>query len=242
MLRILFENKNAIAVIKGAGILSQSGTDGRDEVNMLSLVSEHIGSQAGLIHRLDRPTSGIMVFSKNKSTEATLFAAVSNKEKCIKEYFAVVSGVPEKDEGELRDHLFKDAKAGKSFAVSTPRKGAKEAYLTYTLLGTAEGEQGTLSLLKIRLGTGRTHQIRAQFSSRGMPVAGDGKYGSRERIRGEISDIGVSPKDMIALHACRLSLDAGKVAKFDVCSFPDENYYPFSLFSGIFDSLKDKKR
>ena len=238
MLKILFENKNAIVCVKPAGVLSQSAADGKDEINMLRILSEHIGAEPQLIHRLDRCTGGIMLFSKNPKASGKLSDAVADKDRCIKEYLAVVSGEPESPQGELRDYLFKDARAGKSFAVSTPRKGAKEAHLTYKLLGTAIGEQGKLSLIRIRLGTGRTHQIRVQFSSRGMPVAGDGKYGSRERIRGTSNAFGVSPKDMIALHAFRLSLNCEGLAKFDVRDLPDKSYYPFSLFSHILEQEK----
>ncbi len=231
-MKILFENKNVIVCVKPHGVLSQSGADGAVGEDMLSAVSSYIGKDAGLLHRLDRPTGGIMVFSKNKSTEGRLSSAISDKSICIKEYLAVVSGKPIEDNGEMRDFLFKDARAGKSFVVSAPRKGAKEALLSYELLGSAKGEQGALSLVRIRLGTGRTHQIRAQFSSRGMPIAGDGKYGSRERMRGEMKD-GISPKDAIALYAFRLSLDL-KEAKFDVFDLPDTDIYPFSLFSELF--------
>lgn len=230
MLKVLYENKNAIACVKPHGVLSQSGAEGAEEPNMLGLVSEHIGTEAGLIHRLDRPTGGIMVFSKNKNTEGVLSSAVSDKERCVKEYLAVVSGTPSEAEGEMRDLLFKDQRAGKSFVVSSHRRGAKEAMLSYKLLGSRVGEHGELSLVKIRLGTGRTHQIRVQFASRNMPVAGDGKYGSRERMRGESA--GASPKDMIALYAYHLSLDCG-AAKFDLFDIPDEKIYPFSLFSDI---------
>ena len=228
MLKILYENKDIIVCEKPHGVLSQSGAEGGDETDMLKEVSLYIGGEAGLLHRLDRPTGGIMAFSKSKRTEGALSAALSDKEKCIKEYFAVVSGVPSEKCGELRDFLYKDARAGKSFVVDGARKGAKEALLSYELLDTAEGECGALSLLRIRLFTGRTHQIRVQLSSRKMPVAGDGKYGSRERIRGEYD--GISPKNIIALYACRLSL-CHPAATFDVCSFPNENLYPFSLFS-----------
>lgn len=231
MLKILYENKNVVVVLKPHGVLSQSGANEKNEVNMLDEVSSYIGEKAGLLHRLDRPTGGIMVFSKNKSTEGRLGAAISDKSVCIKEYLAVVSGRPDEDEGEMRDLLFKDTRAGKSFVVFTPRKGAKEALLSYKVLGSAIGEQGELSLLRIKLGTGRTHQIRAQFSSRHMPVVGDGKYGSRERIRGDLEN-GISPKDAIALYAFRLALDT-KEAKFDVSHLPNEKIYPFSLFSSI---------
>ena len=235
MLEILYENKNVVVVVKPHGVLSQSGADGKNEENMLSIVSAYLGYEAGLLHRLDRPTGGIMVFSKNKNAEGHLSAALSDKGVCTKEYLAVVSGRPDIDEGEMRDLLFKDAKAGKSFVVSSPRKGAKEALLYYTVLGSAIGEQGELSLVRIKLGTGRTHQIRAQFSSRQMPIAGDGKYGSRERIRGEF-DNGVSPKDAIALYAFRLALDT-REAKFDVLHLPCEKNYPFSLFSSLLNDV-----
>ncbi len=235
MFKILYENKNVVAVLKPHGVLSQSGADSSGEENMLQLVSEHIGAEAGLLHRLDRPTGGIMVFSKNKSAEGRLFAAIADKDICTKEYLAVVSGRPDEDEGEMRDLLFKDARAGKSFVVSTPRRGAKEALLYYKVLGSAVGEQGELSLVRIRLGTGRTHQIRAQLSSRQMPIAGDGKYGSRERIRGDFEN-GLSAKDAIALYAFRLAMDT-RDAKFDILYPPSEKIYPFSLFSSLLNDI-----
>ncbi len=231
MLDILYENKNVIVALKPHGVLSQSGADGADGKNILDEISSYIGGTAGLLHRLDRPTGGIMVFSKNKSSEGRLSAAISDKCVCIKEYLAVVSGRPNENEGEMRDLLFKDARAGKCFVIDTPRKGAKEALLSYKLLGSAMGEKGELSLVRIKLGTGRTHQIRAQFSSRKMPIVGDGKYGSRERIRGKLEN-GISPKDAIALYSFHLVLDT-KDAKFDILHLPSEEIYPFSLFSSL---------
>ena len=235
MLKVLYENENALVCVKPHGVLSQSGAEGADGEDMLNIVSGQIGRQAGLIHRLDRPTGGVMVFSKNKKTEGVLSAAVSDKKSCVKEYLAVVSGVPEVERGEMRDYLYRDARAGKSFVISSPRKGAKEAVLSYELLESAAGEEGPLSLVKIRLETGRTHQIRAQFSCRKMPVAGDGKYGSRERIRCP-KETTVSPKDMIALFAYRLSVNCS-AAKFDVLELPDKDIYPFSVFAAALDNL-----
>lgn len=236
MLKILYENKNAIVCVKPHGVLSQSGAAGDEGQDMLNILSGQLGCQVGLLHRLDRPTGGIMVFSKNKKNEGALSAAIADKNSSVKEYLAVVSGIPESRVGEMRDFLFKDARAGKSFVISSPRKGAKEAVLSYELLESTEGEEGPLSLVKIRLGTGRTHQIRAQFSHRKMPVAGDGKYGSRERIRCQ-KETAVSPKDMIALFAYHLSVDCG-AAKFDVLELPDKDIYPFSLFADAMDILQ----
>ncbi len=231
MTEILFENKNVIACVKPHGVLSQNEKNGVGDITMLSLVSEHIGSEADLVHRLDRPTGGIMIFSKNKKASGQLSQCLADKTKCIKEYLAVVSGAPKEEKGEFRDFLFKDAKKGKSFVVDSARKGAKEAVLSYEVLASAEGEHGRLSLIKIRLGTGRTHQIRVQFSSRGMPVVGDGKYGSRERMRGEPNDFGISPKDMIALYSYRLLISESGVAELDIRHLPSADYYPFSLFN-----------
>ena len=201
---------------------------------MLSLVSEYLGnkgSEVSLIHRLDRGTAGIMLFSKRKATAGKLSEIMSDKERCVKEYLAVISGVPSETEGEMCDYLFKDARAGKSFVLSSARKGAKYAQLSYSVIGTAEGEKGPLSLVCIRLFTGRTHQIRVQFSSRGMPIVGDGKYGSRERVRGA-DDEGTfaSPKEAFALFAYHLSIRDDKVASFDITEVPNGDIYPFSLF------------
>jgi 23S rRNA pseudouridine1911/1915/1917 synthase len=91
-----------------------------------------------------------------------------------------VEGAPSPIEGKLCDLLFKDARQGKSFVVETPRKGAKEARLTYRVEETLAVSDGTLSRVRIALDTGRSHQIRVQFSTRGFPLVGDHKYGSRD--------------------------------------------------------------
>ncbi len=243
MLDILFENENAVAAVKPGGVLSQGAADSRGDTDMLTLVSEYIKKPAYLINRLDRCTGGIILFAKSSEAAGKLTAFASDKDKCIKEYLAVVSGSPEDNEGELRDFLYKDARALKSFVVGKERKGAKEAVLTYRLIATAKGEKGTLSLIRIRLKTGRTHQIRVQFSSRGMPLAGDGKYGSRERLRySDGTPHPISPKELIALHAFHMSLDAKDTARFDIFSLPPKELYPFSLFESDIARLIRKER
>ena len=237
-LDVLYENGLVIVCEKPAGILSQSGAGGKDSVNMLALAEKYLvergqGETPYLIHRLDAGTGGIMALAKSARSAAVLSEAISDKEKCIKEYLAVVSGALPESEGEMTDYLYKDARAGKSFAVSSPRMGAKKAELSFKVLGVAEGEHGPLSLVRIRLYTGRTPQIRVQFSARGWPIVGDGKYGSRERLRGKVPEGTPSPKDMLALHAFHLALDAGKTAKFDIISTPSAALYPFSLFEAI---------
>ena len=218
-MNILYENKNVLVCVKPVGLLSEGG----DGESVVSLVSEYLSSKgkdyASPLHRLDRNVGGVMAFAADKKAAGQLSAALADKEQCIKEYLAVVSGVPEKAEGIFEDFLFKDSAAGKVFVVKSERRGARRASLSYRVLGNAEGKKGMLSLVLIRLQTGRTHQIRVQFSSRGMPVVGDGKYGSREKCSGGI-----------ALFSHRLALNLPGIASFDVSALPDGSSYPFSLF------------
>ena len=127
------------------------------------------------VHRLDRETAGLMVYAKTKRAAAALSAAISARE-LKKEYRAVVQGEPPEN-GELCDLLYRDAGKNKSYVVKRLRRGVREARLRYETLGRCEG----LSLLLVRLDTGRSHQIRVQFASRGFPLVGDTKYGSAHR-------------------------------------------------------------
>ncbi len=170
-MEILFQDRHIAVVIKPRGVLSEHH---EREENVPAL----LGGTVYVVHRLDRGVGGVMVYAKTKEAAAELSAAVRAGE-LKKEYTAIVSGTPTPDAGELRDLLFKDAAKNKSFVVKTPRKGAKEALLTYRTEGTAQTPEGTLSRVRICLQTGRSHQIRVQFSSRGWPLCGDGKYGSR---------------------------------------------------------------
>jgi 23S rRNA pseudouridine1911/1915/1917 synthase len=119
-----------------------------------------------------------MVYALTKQSAA----ALSRENAFEKVYLAAVSGICGAA-GEMVDYLFKDSAKGKSFVVKSERKGAKYARLTYETLKTANTENGDFSLVRVKLDTGRTHQIRVQFASRGMPLMGDGKYGSR--VKGE---------------------------------------------------------
>lgn len=127
------------------------------------------------VHRLDKETEGLMVYARHTKAAAALSRSLTEGN-MQKEYVAVVCGIPEKTAGELTDRLFYDHKRGKSFVVDRMRKGVKEAKLTYTVLETKNEH----SLLHIALLTGRTHQIRVQFASRGLPLAGDRRYGAPE--------------------------------------------------------------
>jgi 23S rRNA pseudouridine1911/1915/1917 synthase len=169
--KVIYENKDYIIIIKPHGVLSQKDVGG--ESGLVEMLSEQFGQTVYPVHRLDRPVGGVMVYAKNKKTAARL----SENGAFDKTYLAVCLAPPPEFPitGEMEDYLYKDSAKGKSFAVKTERRGAKLARLAYEVLAVCDG----LALMKIRLFTGRTHQIRVQLSSRGMPIAGDGKYGSR---------------------------------------------------------------
>ena len=170
MPEILYADAAVAVVVKPAGVLSQ----GDAEDAMPALLQKRLGGTIFPVHRLDQPTGGVMVYARTQDAAAKLSAQMQS-EAFGKEYLAVLDGTPEPEEGELHDLLFFDRQKGKSYAVRRKRAGVKDARLAYRVLAQAEG----LTLVRVRLFTGRTHQIRVQFSSRGWPLTGDGKYGSR---------------------------------------------------------------
>ena len=169
-----FEDENIIICVKPAGVLSQFSE--KDE-NMISILNEYFeksekNCQAYPVHRLDRETSGLIVYAKNSRAAAKLSEQIAKNE-IKKRYFAVIKGSPEEKSGVLKDLLFRDKQKNKSYVVKRKRGGVKEASLEYEVIGESDG----MSLVDILLHTGRTHQIRVQFSSRKMPLFGDGRYG-----------------------------------------------------------------
>lgn len=174
---ILYEDERMLVCVKPAGLISERG-------GLPELLEQQCGGRVYPVHRLDRDVGGVMVYARRRETAAALSALIA-AQRMEKEYLAVVEGKPEADSGELRDLLYHDARKNKSYVVQRERKGVKKASLSYRLLESLETEQGTLSLLRIRLHTGRSHQIRVQFASRKLPLAGDARYGSR--LRGGIA-------------------------------------------------------
>lgn len=166
-IKLLYEDRDLVVCIKPVGVLSEGE-------GMPALLKELSHCEnIYCVSRLDRAVGGVMVYAKNAAAAAKLSSAMGAGE-LKKVYLAVVHGRPELENGVMCDLLFKDSAKNKSYVVKRMRKGVREAELEYTLLETREN----MSLVKIKLHTGRSHQIRVQFSSRKMPLAGDVKYGS----------------------------------------------------------------
>jgi 23S rRNA pseudouridine1911/1915/1917 synthase len=181
MLNILYEDDQIIVVEKPVGIESQSNRT--FEPDMVSEVKKHINSLSpkkgepyvGVIHRLDKPVGGILVFGKTKEAAGALSKQVSGHQ-MEKKYLAVICGKPVDNFGTYVDYLWKDGKNNISKIVDKGITDAKRAELSYRVLEEQEGEEGPLCLVEIDLKTGRHHQIRVQFSGHGIPLLGDLKY------------------------------------------------------------------
>ena len=181
-MKILYEDNHIIVVEKIVNIPSQSDKTG--DKDMLTLIKEYLKEKynkpgnvyLGLVHRLDRPVGGVMVFAKTSKAASRLSEEVRNKT-FKKEYLVICNGKMEKEKDTLVDYLWKDEKNNTSYVVKQTKKNAKEAVLDYEVLGYDEKEN--LSILRINLHTGRHHQIRVQLSSRMHAIYGDNKYHGR---------------------------------------------------------------
>ena len=168
--KILYETQDLAVCLKPAGVLSQTGKPG--QASMVSLLEEQLHTPVFPVHRLDREAAGVMVYAKNEAMAAQLSRQIQQGG-FTKEYLAVVRGCPNQDQGLWTDLLYHDQKRNKTFVVDRKRKGVREARLVYRCLERTED----CTLVQVHLLTGRTHQIRVQFASRGMPLVGDGRYG-----------------------------------------------------------------
>ena len=174
--RILYEDAHVISAVKPAGLCSE---DAPGEESFPRLLRQEAGIQALFpVHRLDKAVGGAMVYAKTKQAAAALGAAVQNGS-FQKLYRAAVHGSPP-EAGEWEDLLFYDRRQRKTFPVKRMRQGVKPAKLAFTRVASAQTAAGTLTLMEVRLFTGRTHQIRAQFASRGFSLAGDRRYGAAD--------------------------------------------------------------
>ena len=168
-MEILYQDACFLVCIKPARILSTDEPGG-----LPGLVREALGNPEAdvrTVHRLDRVVSGVMVLARSADAASELSRQI-REDQFRKEYLAVVHGRPENPEGTLHDLLARDKARRMTFVAEAPGKGVQEAALSYRVLEYANG----MSLVRVRLHTGRTHQIRVQFSSRGMPLVGERKY------------------------------------------------------------------
>jgi len=164
-MEILYHDTGIAVCIKPVGLDSQS--------EVPDALSQKLGGTFLPVHRLDKNVGGVMVYARTKEAAAMLSAAIQAGT-MVKEYIALVHGTPP-ETGDWEDLLWKDNQKNKVYVVKRPRGGVKKARLEYRRL--SGGEE---SLIHVRLHTGRTHQIRVQFSSRGYPLVGDHKYGARD--------------------------------------------------------------
>lgn len=182
-LKIIYEDNHIIVVVKPPNVLSQK--DITDDTDMTTIIKQYLKEKyhkpgnvyLGLLHRLDRPVGGVMVFAKTSKAAARLSKDIKNH--CFeKRYLAVIDGYLEKDEGMMKDYLLKE-KNGNTI-VSTKEEG-KYAELSYRVLQKRKEENKTL--VEIQIKTGRHHQIRVQFASRGYPLCGDQRYGKQDKTQ-----------------------------------------------------------
>ncbi len=174
-MEILLETSDCLVVVKPPEMISEQ-TERRH--GFADLLAERNGGYIGVIHRLDKGVGGVMLYAKTKDAAARLSQA-AQAHQLGKRYLAVTEGIPEAPTGELRDLLYYDRGRNKVFPVNRERRGVKQALLTYEVLATGtHPESGKpLALVSVQPVTGRTHQIRVQFASRGLPLLGDRKYG-----------------------------------------------------------------
>ncbi len=178
-MEILYSDKQIAVIVKPVGLDS--------EKEVPAALREILGGEIFPIHRLDQNVGGVMVFARTKQSAASLSKAVQEGS-MIKEYVAMVHGTPP-ESGDWEDLLWKDSKRNKVFVVNRVRAGVKKARLEFT-----RKSAGERSLVHVRLHTGRSHQIRVQFASRGFPLVGDHKYGARDE------------KSAPMLFSCRITL------------------------------------
>ena len=186
-LKVLYEENHIIVVEKPVNIPSQGDKTGDED--MLSIIKKYLKEKynkpgevyLGLVHRLDRPTGGVMVFARTSKAASRLSEQIREKQ-MHKKYLCIVDGKMENTKGSMKDFLLKNEKTNTSKVVKEGTKNAKEAILDYEVV--KYNEEINMSVVKVDLHTGRHHQIRVQFSSRGHSLSGDQKYGTRGRGKG----------------------------------------------------------
>lgn len=218
--KVLYEDNHIIVAIKPAGVLSQSdGSNGPDMLTILkAYIKEKYGKPGevylGLVHRLDRPVTGVMVFARTSKAASRLSEQIRSR-RVEKIYRCVVKGVLD-GSGHLENYISKDEASNTVTVSDTEKPGYKASYLDYEALSSKDG----LTMAEVKLGTGRSHQIRAQMAHAGYPLVGDQKYGYKDN----------KCKD-IALEAYKLSFEHPVKREFITFEAPIPSCYPWSLFA-----------
>ena len=255
-MKILYEDKHIVCVEKPVGMLSQSGAGDTALSDLVSHLTEREAQNGnpepyiGVVHRLDAGVGGAMVYAKKPYAAAALSEAIRGRD-FTKEYLCVVSGRPMEDAGEYRDLLWKDAKANKVYVVDRTRNGVKEASLSYRVLQTVERDGEVYSLLRVTLGTGRSHQIRCQLSHHGTPILCDGKYGGHRPADVSMAGIALWSYHLAFVHpanmskaesnqekplSARMQKRQAKKPVFenpDIVCMPDWNVVPWAWFDTV---------
>lgn len=180
-MKILYEDDTIIVCVKEAGVATQTKQIGqKDMESMLRTYRMQKGepSYIGVVHRLDQPVTGVMVFAKTKEAAANLSRQIATKS-ADKFYYAVTDGLPTQKKGTLEDYLLRDGRTNTSKVVSSKTEGAKRAELSYEVI--AQNDKS--AILRVQLHTGRHHQIRVQLANAGCPLVGDRKYNFKENMK-----------------------------------------------------------
>lgn len=180
-LDVVYEDNHVIVVVKPQNVLSQS--DYTNDSDMLSRIKNYVKQKynkqgnvfIGLVHRLDRPTGGLMVFARNSKSAKRLSEQMAKNE-FSKEYLAIVENAVRQNSGHLENYIIKDTNTNLVHLCTRSEKGAKKAVLDYKLIE----KENDLSLLKVQIETGRPHQIRVQLANMKNPLYGDFKYGAKK--------------------------------------------------------------
>ena len=178
ILRVLFEDESLIVCYKPAGVSTQTNKLG--EQDMVSMLKNYLkGGYVAVIHRLDQPVEGLLVFAKTQSAARELNRTLQGAG-FGKYYKAVLWGIPKKSQGILEDYLVKDGRTNSSRIGKKEEKDAKKAILSYEVLATGADDGKDISLVRVKLDTGRHHQIRVQMANMGCPIWGDSKYNTAQ--------------------------------------------------------------
>ena len=227
--KVLYEDQQILVIYKPAGLATQTAQIGAVDVvselrNYLAVKDRAAAGQLKIIHRLDQPVEGLLVFAKTQEAAGRLSSALQ-KDALHKQYLAVVCGKPREKEGELVDYLVKEKNMARVVSEAERKSaGAKQALLSYKVLDTLTTQEASddVSLVEIQILTGRFHQIRLQMSHAGYPLLGDRRYGTEKS--GELSEtLGVRNVALCAYKICFAHPKTGEMLHFQI--IPEGNIF-----------------